>query len=211
MGELQKSIWAPLAEGRPVKYYSAGQFIYLQGTEANEFYYLLDGITRSFISSPEGSEHLLTVHEAGELMGEASFFDQCPRLSSSIALTDCQVVSIDKLHLDQVFQAHPELAFPMLRYLARTVRLLSVHVDDMSFRPADKRIASVLLKQAGPDGILLCTHEELGLTVGISRVTVSRILSQFSAKGWIEQGYRTLRLLDRPAVERYAQTYRPET
>ena len=198
-------IWAPLGEGRQVKRYSPGQMIYLQGTEATEFYYLLEGTAQSYISSPEGAELVLTRHQAGDLMGEASFFDECPRVSSAVALTDCLAAPVDKAHLDRVFQAHPELAYPMLQYLARTVRLLSDHVDGISFRPADKRLASALLRHAGVDGLVRSTHEELGAAVGVSRVTVSRTLAKFAQRGWLVRSYGTVRLLDREALEEFAR------
>lgn len=35
--------WAPLAEGQTPRIYAPGQLIYLQGTEADVFYYLLSG------------------------------------------------------------------------------------------------------------------------------------------------------------------------
>ena len=202
----KNSIWAPLAEGRQAKIYAPGQLIYLKDTAASEFYYLLEGTARSYISSPEGSELILTTHQGGDLMGEASFFDQCPRVSSAVAVTSCQVVSVNKAHLDHVFQLHPELAYPMLRYLARTVRLLSDHVDGISFRPADKRLASALLRHAGEDGLIHSTHEELGAAVGVSRVTVSRTLAQFAARGWLERSYGTVKLLDREALDKYTQS-----
>ena len=184
----------------------AGQMIYLQGSEASEFYYLMEGTAQSYISSPEGSELVLTRHQAGDLMGEASFFDECPRVSSAVAVTQCQIVSVNKVQLDRVFQAHPELAYPMLRYLARTVRLLSDHVDGISFRSADKRLAAALLRHAGVDGLVRSTHEELGSTVGVSRVTVSRTLAQFAAKGWLERSYGAVKLIDREALEAFAQS-----
>ncbi len=206
MATEKQDIWAPLAEGRQAKSYSPGQMIYLQGTEAREFYYLLEGTARSYISSPEGSELVLTRHQTGDLMGEASFFDECPRVSSAVAVTPCRAVSINKAQLDRVFQAHPELAYPMLRYLARTVRLLSDHVDGISFRPADKRLASALLRHAGGDGLVRSTHEELGSAVGVSRVTVSRTLAQFAANGWLERSYGAVKLLDRAALQEFAQS-----
>ena len=87
--------------------------------------------------------------------------------------------------------------------LASRVRLLSAHVDS-EFLPADKRIARHLLAQIpGPDGSLRCTHEEIGASVGVSRVTVSRVLGEFDRQGWVSTGYKSLRLLDRAALERY--------
>lgn len=200
-----KEILSLLAQGQVSRRYDPGQLIYLQNTIPTEFYYLESGVARSFISSPEGTERLLTVHHAGDLMGEASFFDQSPRVSSAVTVTECQIISVDGSRLERLLREHPELALPLLRYLARTVRLLSGHVDDITFRPADRRLAGALLRQSNSAGCLRTTHEELGTAVGTSRVTVSRVLSRFAAQGWIATGYGVIRLLDRPALETFAR------
>jgi len=197
--------WAPLAEGQVPKLYTPGQLIYLQGTQPTEFYYLVKGTARSFISSPEGTERLLALHHTGDLMGEASFFDQYPRVSSAAAVTECKVISIDNARLERALRDSPGLALPLLRYLARTVRLLSGHVDDITFRSADRRLAGALLRQAGDGDTLKTTHEDLGTAVGASRVTVSRVLARFSSLGWLETGYGQIRLLDHAALKRFAQ------
>ena len=102
-----------------------------------------------------------------------------------------------------MFATHPGLAIAMLEDLARRVRLLSGHVDG-EFLQADKRIARHLLALI-PEayGRLRCTHEEIGSSVGVSRVTVSRVLGEFDRRGWVQTGYKLLRLLDRPALERF--------
>lgn len=201
----EKRIWALLAQGQTPRLYAPGQFIYLQDTQPTEFYYLEKGTARSFISSPEGAERLLTLHHGGDLMGEAAFFDQCPRVSSAVAVTECKVYSVDNVKLERALREHPELSLPMLRYLARTVRLLSGHVDDITFRPADRRLAGALVRQAGASGTIAATHEELGSAVGASRVTVSRVLAQFAGRGWVKTGYGTITLLDRAALEAFAE------
>lgn len=89
-------IFAPLAEGRHPRRYQAGQVIYLQDSPADEFYYLVRGTARSYISSQSGGERILSIHRAGDLMGEASFFDECPRVSSAVTVTDCEIVSVDR-------------------------------------------------------------------------------------------------------------------
>ena len=193
--------FAPLAEGRLPRRCPAGQVIYWQDSPADEFYYLLRGTARSYISSPAGGERSLTLHRAGDLMGEASFFDGCPRVSSAVAVTECLIVSIDRAALDQVFHQHPELALPMLQYLARTVRLLSHHVDAATFLPAGARLARHLLTEAVTGVPFPCTHEELGFAIGASRVTVSRLLAGFARQGLLETGYRSVTILDRAGLE----------
>ena len=195
--------WALLAEGQPPQLYQPGQLIYLQDTQAEQFYYIQRGTVKCFLSSEEGEERTLTLHHPGDLIGEAAFFDRQPRVSSAVAVTRCSLVPVTRERLRAVFARHPELAISMLEYLARTVRMLSAHVDG-GFLPADKRIARHLLSLAPEeDGTLRCTHEEIGASVGVSRVTVSRVLGEFDRRGWARTGYKSLKLLDRPALVRY--------
>ena len=192
--------WSPLAERQTPRIFSPGQLIYLQGTEAQEFYYILSGPVRCFISSAEGDERILTLHHSGDLIGEASFFDRQPRVSSAVAVTKCALVGVDRRRLEEVIARHPDLAVSMLEYLAHTVRLLSAHVDG-AFLRADQRVARYLLSLSPVSGVLRCTHEEIGSSVGVSRVTVSRVLGEFERQGLLETGYRTIRILNQPALE----------
>lgn len=200
---MLKSTWSPLADGQPIQSREPGQIIYLQDTRADRFYYIVSGTVKCFISSPDGDERILTLLHGGELMGEAAFFDGQPRVSSAVAVTRCQLVAVDRQRLEEVFAAYPSMAIAMLEDLARRVRLLSGHVDG-EFLQADKRIARHLLSLS-PDekGMLRCTHEEIGASVGVSRVTVSRVLGDFDRRGWVETGYKSLRLRDRRAMQEF--------
>ena len=195
-----RDIWAPLAEQQQPQFYPPGRLIYLQDTEALQFYYIRSGTVKCFISSPEGDERTLTLHHAGDLIGEAAFFDRQPRVSSAVAVTRCELVAVDRSRLETVFALHPDLAVSMLEYLARTIRLLSVHVDG-AFLQADRRIARHLLSLSpDPQGLLHCTHEDIGSTVGVSRVPVSRVLGELDRQGWIETGYKSIKIRDPGAL-----------
>lgn len=195
------AVWDLLAEGRSPRKYRTGQLVYLQGTRPECFYYLISDSVRSFISTSSGEERVLTIHRSGDLMGEASFFDGCPRVTSATAVEDCQILSIDQNQLDNAFQRHPELALPMLQHLARTVRMLSDHVGASSL-PAQQRVVRWLLGQpAGESGVLKATHEDIGQAVGLSRVTVSRVLGELASLGLVELGYRSVKILNWAQLE----------
>ena len=194
-------IWEPFAQSRSPILCSPGYLIYLQNTEATCFYYLKSGRVKSFIQSEDGEERVLHVYGPGALFGEASFFDELPRVSSAVALTDCQIVAIDRELVTQEIAKNPELALAMMKYLARTVRLLSDQVDQMAFRPARWRVARFLLSLSPDGGENRCTQEDIAAAVSVSRVTVSRILNTFARERLIQVGYGTVRVLDRRALE----------
>ena len=198
--DFPAGIWEPFAKSRPPVRCSPGYLIYLQNTQATCFYYLKSGKVKSFIQSEDGGERVLNLYTAGSLFGEASFFDELPRVSSAVAVVPCEIVPIDRELVAQEFAKNPELALSMVKYLARTVRLLSGQVDQMAFRPARWRVANYLLTMAGRDGSVSCTQEDIAAAVSASRVTVSRVLGEFAQRGWVALGYRTIRLKNPKAL-----------
>lgn len=194
--DFPAGIWEPFAKSRPPVLCSPGYLIYLQNTRATCFYYLKSGKVKSFIQSEDGGERVLNIYKSGSLFGEASFFDELPRVSSAVALTPCEIVPIDRELVTQEFARNPELALAMMQYLARTVRLLSSQVDQMAFRPARWRVANYLLTLSPAGGPVSCTQDDIAATVSASRVTVSRVLAGFAQAGWVALGYRTIDLLE---------------
>ena len=184
--DFPAGIWEAFARSRPPVRCSPGYLIYLQDTQATCFYYLKSGQVKSFIQSGDGAERVLNIYAAGSLFGEASFFDELPRVSSAVAVVPCEIVPIDRELVTQEFARNPELALAMMKYLARTVRLLSGQVD--------QRVASYLLTLAGRDGTVSCTQDDIAAAVSASRVTVSRVLNEFAQRGWVELGYRAIDL-----------------
>lgn len=195
--DLPKDIWAPFAQHYDASHYVPNQMIYFQESQADCFYYLQSGRVKTFISSEDGSEKALTVYRAGSLFGEAAFFDGMPRVSSAVTLTGCEIIKINRQMAVQEISRNPELALALLKYLARTVRLLSDHVDNMAFFQTDQRIARFLLSiPRAPDGTISCTQDEIASSVSANRVTVCRILNRFQRSGWLSTGYGSIRIIE---------------
>jgi CRP/FNR family transcriptional regulator len=194
--QLPERIWEPLAQSGTPTVYQAGQLIYVQGSAAERFYYIVSGRVRSYISGEDGSEKLLTDYRSGSLFGEAAFFDQRPRVSTAVAVTGCKLVSIDRQQITHITAEEPEIAMALLKYLARTVRLLSDQLDDATFLQADQRLARLLVNAFWTEETITTSQEELATAIGVSRVTVSRILSDFARQGILKTGYRELTLVD---------------
>ncbi|MBQ5398981.1 MAG: Crp/Fnr family transcriptional regulator [Ruminococcus sp.] len=192
----------------PVRRVSKGDIIYYQGDSAESFYYLKKGRVRVYMTSPEGVERTLSTAARGEVFGEAAFFDRMPRVSSASALTGCELVAIDEQKLIALIQRQPRLALELLEIQALRIRQLSDQLDIMTFLKADGRIARLLLKNAQTDGERLkvkLTHEEIAGSVGVNRVTVSKLLTRFKKEGIIRTEYRKIIINDIKALERIAE------
>jgi CRP/FNR family transcriptional regulator len=195
--ELPDNAWDSFRDCAPASNLRRDSLLYIQGDGARCFYYIVSGEIKTFISSENGEERILTVYRTGDILGEAAFFDGLPRVSSAIALTDCRIVAIDDTLLEKCFASTPGLALSMMKYLARTIRMLSSHVDSLSFLSARSRIASHILRLCGGEnGRIKCTQDEIGSSVGVSRITVSRTLNELARSGLIKTAYGNIEILD---------------
>lgn len=199
---LSKDAWRAFA-AVPPQHYARGSGLYAQGDSAEAMYYIVSGRVKIYTSSPGGGEKILTVYKSGDILGEAAFFDGMPRVSSARLLTDGKISAIDKPTLLHCMEENRALAFSLLKYLSGTVRMLSTQLNTMTFMPADKRVARLLLNMRPELGnAVLCSHEELGFAAGVSRVTVSRVLGDFEKRGLVKLGYREITIRDAGGLER---------
>lgn len=196
--EMRRDIQILLEKAGIVKNYKKGSVIYRQGDLADSFCYLKSGRVRVFMNSADGMEKTLNFAAHGEIFGEGAFFDGKPRVSSASAVTVSELIMIDKKNLTELIRKEPKIAFELLEILAYRIRLLSSQIDSMTFKQADARIAQLLI-ESEIDGTIRLTHEEIANTVGVSRVTVSKILGDFSKRGIIstEYGYVKIKNIDR--------------
>ena len=192
---------------KPAQVFKNNQIIYLQGEIADNFYYLKKGAVQAFVNSADGLEKTLTTYKSGEIFGEASFFDGFPRMSSAKALSDSEIIIINKTDIMLYFQKEPFLALNFIELLSQKVRMLSNEIDNISFLSAEKRIAQYLINMSlYTDTSIDCTHEGIGKAVGVSRITVSRTLNKFSKYNWIDTKYKKIIILNRNALLEYLES-----
>ncbi len=197
-----KKIWDVLEKSHTSHSYPKNKMIYWQGAAAAEFYYLINGSVKIFLSSESGMEKTLTVLESGSIFGEAAFFDGLPRVSSAKTLEKSEIITVTRQSLMDCIRREPQLAMNLLTYLSQTIRMLSAQVDTMTFLQADQRLARLLLNLAA-GSVVHATHEDLAGLAGVSRVTVSRVLNQFTENGWTANGYRSVVILDEAGLKQF--------
>ena len=202
-----ENLGAVLGGAPPCKKLSKGEVLYRQGESATAFYYLRSGRIRVYMISPDGEPRTLSTASGGEILGEAAFFDKMPRISCAEALCDCELTAIDETRLLSLVSANPEIALKLLEIQASRVRQLSSQLDAMTFMQADGRIAQLLLQsirdETGQPTVRL-THEAIAEAVGVSRVTVSKIVSNLASRGILKTSYRRIIIKDKPALQKLA-------
>jgi len=91
--------------------------------------------------------------------------------------------------------------FVFTAYSRRITDLFTL-IDDIVFQRMDVRLASRLLELADGENVVHATHAVLGTELGTAREVVSRTLSEFQRRGWVEQSRGEVRLIGKDGLAR---------
>jgi len=176
---------------------SRNAFFFHQGEPASAGYLLLEGQVKLTQVTPEGHQVIVRFLGTGDGFGIIAAISQGTYPLSAQAVTDCLALSWHGDTLAQLMERHPCLALNALRMLAARFRELQDRYRELATERVERRVARALLRlvrQAGhrvEGGVLIdlpLSRQDLAEMTGTTLYTVSRILSQWAAKGLVETG-----------------------
>jgi len=183
---------ATIGEGRKTLAVSKKQVIYTQGDAADAVFYIQKGKVKLTVVSKIGREATIGILSEKNFFGEGALAGQALRMGSASAITDCEILRIERRAM--MAALHREHAFSdmfVAYLLARNIRYEEDLVDQL-FNSSEKRLARVLLllahfgKEGVPESVVpKISQETLAEMVGTTRSRVSFFMNRFRKLGFI--------------------------
>jgi hypothetical protein len=98
--------------------YAARKIILRQGDPGDSLYMLTSGRVRAFVKSADGRQVPLADLEEGAFFGEMSILTGKPRSATVVAVSDCELLELDRVRLDLIVASHPRV-LDVLKEFAR--------------------------------------------------------------------------------------------
>jgi CRP-like cAMP-binding protein len=146
----------------------------------------------------------------GESFGEFTLFTNLPRTHDAIAYGPTAVFQIPQSRFYPLNLNDPEITSALLKSsLLRTHQLLE-QLDAIRRLPLLERTAKSLLSMSYTSGNSVeinCLQSDLAATLGVTRVSIGKILKQLSREGLIELGYRKISFPDKAKLESWVEEH----
>jgi CRP-like cAMP-binding protein len=183
---------ATIGEGRKIVAVEKKQAVYTQGERADAVFYVQKGKVRLTVVSKAGKEATIGMVSEKNFFGEGSLAGQLLRMGSAVAMTDCELLRVEKKSmLDALHREHTFSDMFVAYLLARNIRYEEDLVDQL-FNSSEKRLARILLLLAhfGKEGIPETvvpeiSQETLAEMIGTTRSRVSFFMNRFRKLGFI--------------------------
>src|SRR5271154_5480676 len=184
---------ATIGEGRKVVVLAKKQTIFMQGDAADAVFYIQKGKVQLTVVSKVGKEATLGILSEGEFFGEGGLAGQSFRMGSATAVTDCELLRIDKKAMMLALHREHTFSDMFVAYLlARNIRYEEDLVDQL-FNSSEKRLARALLllahfgKEGVPETVIpKISQESLAEMVGTTRSRVSFFMNRFRKLGFVD-------------------------
>jgi len=180
------------------------EVVLLEGESAANLYFVASGAVKVFKTSAEGKEQILSIVRPGESFNDVPIFDGGPNLASARTMGPVLLYGIKKNDMEAILQDHPQIAWNVIKVLARRVRHLVSLVEDLSFRHVISRVAKILFEHIGGEmgrGPRL-TQQEMAAMAGTAREVVGRSLKALEEEGAIKLDRHRIVITDKEALQK---------
>lgn len=208
LSRLPDDIRAELVAGSQIVSVPAGTQVFAPGQTADNLLLLLEGTVRVQQKSDTGREVFLYRVHAGEscVLTTACMLAFEDYSADGIAETDVTAVAIPRKTFDDLAAKSSVFREFIFTAYSRRITDLFTLIDDIVFQRMDVRLASRLLELSNTDNVVRATHAFLGTELGTAREVISRTLSEFQRRGWVEQSRGEVRLTGREGLERMVKS-----
>jgi CRP/FNR family transcriptional regulator, cyclic AMP receptor protein len=190
-----KRFLATIGEGRKIVLVPGKQTIFTQGDAADAVFYIQKGKVRLTVVSEKGKEATIAILNPGDFCGEGGLAGQPLRMGSAIAMTDCELMRIDKKAMMLALHRENTLSDMFTAYLlGRNIRYEEDLLDQL-FSSSEKRLARILLllahfgKEGVPETVIpKISQETLAEMIGTTRSRVSFFMNRFRKLGFVNYG-----------------------
>ncbi len=201
---LPADLWASLASQGIGRTYGTGEQLMTEGDADTRVIVLIEGRVKVTCCENDGTQVLLAVRGAGDIVGERAAIDQGVRSATVTALRRCSARVLAAREFMRFVDDH-DLAVVMLRLAVARQRESQLIRVEISTLPVLRRLVRTLLRLAealeghsgGPVAVDLgIPQDDLAHAIGASRSQVAASLTLLRKAGIVSTGHRRIVVLD---------------
>ena len=180
---------ASLSRAAALRSFRRGERIVTQGQPGDSFFVIVKGRVSVSILSPEGREIVLSTLLAGDHFGEMALVDEQPRSATVVAQERSELAVLSRDVFFDLLRSNFTLTRALLRSFSRRLRRANATIEGLASLDVKSRLARYFRELAASRGrkagggwavVVRPAQREIADTIGSSRETVSRTMSQMA-------------------------------
>jgi CRP/FNR family cyclic AMP-dependent transcriptional regulator len=190
-GKLGAAIIERLTSYAHMKSVAAGTTIFKKGDPGDCVFAVCSGTVKVSNSSFDGRDAVFNLINPGGILGEIALLDGRERSADAQAVTNCELMVINRRDFIPMVSSEPGLALKLIEVLCERIRHTSEQVEDILFLDLPARLAKTLLWLAANSKLaegrkVSITQREIGQIIGMTRESTNKQLRTWEDQNWIK-------------------------
>lgn len=178
--------------------YQPSDIIYMQEDDADLVFLIVKGKVRVYVMNSNGKEVTMDILQRGQIFGESAFIQHSVRPTTVNAINDVEVIACYPEALYSYCLQSPDLMISIMQSMSQTCNYLTSIIKRSYTYNRYEKVAAFLLDQMDQKHHEISyTHEEIASLLGLSRVTVTKVLNEFEKEKMILLQYKTIVIKDK--------------
>ena len=186
-----------------------GKIFYMPEDSGEVLFLLKKGQVQIYRLAPNGKKLVVSTLGPGAIFGEMSLVGQGMHNTFAEAVNECLLCVMSRSDVERLMREKPDVAFRFFEVMGDRVSQLETRLEDIAFKSIPARLADLLLRlsdESGKNEITGYTHQDFSEMLGTYRETITQTLNEFKTQNLIDIGRKRIVLLDRPRLERLAES-----
>jgi CRP/FNR family cyclic AMP-dependent transcriptional regulator len=176
------------------KTFSAGTNLITAEQPGEVVYILLSGSVKIHVEQADGTDVIIAILGAGDIVGEMSLLDSAGRSANVVTQEESTLLWMDRTAFQECLGAVPAITANLVRTMSRRLRIANEHIQALATLDVSGRVARQILAfaqqygQPASGGVLIpirLTQSDLAGLVGASRERVNQAIVDFKQRKYI--------------------------
>lgn len=203
-----------LTEIIEVRTYAKGDILFWEGEQAQGLFLIKRGAVQMSKTNYEGKQAILHIFGIGEVLAEAVLFSNAPYPATAEAVVPSTIYFLGTSALQDLITRNPQIALSIIEVLSARLRIAQDKLKTWSYATAEGRTAKLLLDlakrhgketDAGVEVEVELPQVRLAALTGLTRETVSRVLSAWRSEDIIQTRQRRIIIRDIYKLKDYSR------
>lgn len=190
------------------------EFLFYEGDTGDSLYFIKEGNIKITKTSKDGKEKILAILSDFDYLGEMSILDEELRSASAQCMNDSSLLVMHKKDFFKLLENNFTIVTELITTLSKRVRSLNNEIENLVFNDVNGQFANLLIELSNKYGVMssgniileiAITHKDLGAMIGVSRETVTRIISRFKKLKLIEMSKKKIIITDIDKLNEYVE------
>jgi CRP/FNR family transcriptional regulator, cyclic AMP receptor protein len=187
-----------------------GSTIFVKGSPGASLFAIQKGTVKIISPTAAGHEAMFSLFTDGDIFGEIALLDGRPRSADAFAVTNCDLLAIERRDFLPLLREEPDIALHMINILCDRLRRTTAQAESLMFLDLPTRLAQALLRLSDTQSEanfrkIEITQKDLASMIGMSRESTNKQLREWEDRKWVRLERNVIVILSTADLEAIAE------